>query len=218
MKIMKKALSAVLAGAMALSMSVAVFAATNISASEQKILDQAKVKAAELGVPETSSQFEQYYSQAVSYCQQYDMTETEVNGALKAMDEAADIASAKMKEAGVSSLFDLDKDTLTALAAQCTSVIQKEFDAVGIKVKLSADGTVTFVKENTTNNTPNNSKDSSSTAEPVKNNTVFQTSKVIKQTGSDLTATVVVAAAVVGAVAACGVIAKKKGLFEGTQA
>lgn len=215
---MKRVLSAALAGVMTLALSTAVFAATNISDSEQKILDAAKAKAAELGVSESSAQFEQYYSQAVSYVQQYDMTEEEVNGAMKAMDEAADVAEAKMKEAGVTSLFDLDKDTLKALGASCTAVIQKEFDAVGIKVQLSADGGVTFVKETTSTDNKNDNNAPVSSTEPLKNNTVFQTTKVVKQTGSDLTATVVVAAAVVGAVAACGVVAKKKGLFEGTEA
>ena len=203
MKITKKVLSAVLAGAMTLAMSVATFAATNVSASEQKILDQAKIKAAALGVSEDNAQYQQYYSQALTYVQTNDMTEEQVNGALTAMDEAEAQVVTAMKEAGVSSVLELDKESLKTLTAKCANVIQKEFDKVGIEVQLSADGTVTVVKNNTNSNSN----------EPVKNNTVFQSTSVVKQTGSDMTATVVVAVAVLGAVAACGVVAKKKGLF-----
>jgi len=205
MKITKKVLSVVLAGAMTLAMSVAAFAATNVSSSEQKILDQAKLKAAALGVSEDNARYQQYYSQALTYVQTYDMTEEQVNGALTAMDEAQAKAETAMKEAGVSSVLDLDKDTLKSLSAKCADVIQAEFDRVGIQVQLSADGTVTVVKENVDNGNKTN--------EPVKNNTVFQSTSVVKQTGSDMTATVVVAVAVLGAVATCGVVAKKKGLF-----
>ena len=204
MKITKKVLSVVLAGAMTLAMSVATFAATNVSASEQKILDQAKIKAAALGVSEDSAQYQQYYSQALTYVQTNDMTEEQVNGALTAMDEAEAQVVTAMKEAGVSSVLELDKESLKTLTAKCANVIQKEFDKVGINVQLSADGTVTVVKEQTNSGNKN---------EPVKNNTVFQSTNVVKQTGSDMTATVVVAVAVLGAVAACGVVAKKKGLF-----
>lgn len=198
MKITKKVLSVVLAGAMTLAMSVATFAATNISADEQKILDQAKAKAAELGVSEDSAQYQQYYSQAVSYVQSNDMTAEQVEGALTAMDKAVAKAETAMKTAGVSSLLDLDKDALKSLVSECSDTIQTEFDKVGIQVKLSADGSVTVEKKS-----ENGSKPS----------VLFQNTEVVKQTGSDMTATVVVAVAVLGAVAACGVVAKRKGLF-----
>lgn len=201
MKITKKVLSVVLAGAMTLAMSVATFAATNISADEQKILDQAKAKAAELGVSEDSAQFQQYYSQAVSYVQSNDMTAEQVEGALTAMDKAATEAETAMKTAGVSSLLDLDKDTLKSLVSECSDTIQTEFDKVGIQVKLAADGTVTIESEKT-------DADGNKT-----NSVVIQSGSVVKQTGSDMTATAVVAVAVLGAVATCGVVAKRKGLF-----
>lgn len=201
MKITKKVLSVVLAGAMTLTMSVATFAATNISADEQKILDQAKAKAAELGVSEDSAQFQQYYSQAVSYVQSNDMTAEQVEGALTAMDKAAAEAETAMKTAGVSSLLDLDKDTLKSLVSECSDTIQTEFDKVGIQVKLAADGTVTIESEKT-------DADGNKT-----NSVVIQSGSVVKQTGSDMTATAVVAVAVLGAVATCGVVAKRKGLF-----
>ena len=108
-----------------------------------------------------------------------------------------------MNKAGVTSLFDLDKDTLASLTKDCAKVVTDELAAVGIEVKVSADGTVTGVVKNT---------------ETGKANTVVSTTNVIKQTGSDMTATVVASAAVVGAIAACGVVAKKKGLFSKAEA
>lgn len=200
MKMMKKVTSLVLAGAMTLAMSVSAFAATGISAEEQKILDTAAVKAAELGVSTSSAQYQKYYSQATTYLQQNDMDATQINGALTAMDQATAEAKAAMQEAGVTSLLDLDKDKLTSLTSTCATTIQKELDKAGIKVQVSADGTVSFTENKKTD-------------DGVKNNTVVNTGSVIKQTGSDMTATAAVAVAVVGAVAACGVVAKKKGLL-----
>ena len=195
MKMMKKIASLVLAGAMTLSMSVAAFALTGVSTEEQKILDAAPAKAAELGVSTDSAQYQKYYSQAVTYVQQNDMTTEQVNGAITAMNDATAKAKTAMNKAGVTSLFDLDKD--------CAKVVTDELAAVGIEVKVSADGTVTGVVKNT---------------ETGKANTVVSTTNVIKQTGSDMTATVVASAAVVGAIAACGVVAKKKGLFSKAEA
>lgn len=207
---MKKIASLVLAGAMTLSMSMAAFALTGVTAEEQKILDAAPAKAAELGVPTSSAQYQKYYSQAVTYVQQNDMTTTQVDGALKAMDDATAEAKTAMEKAGVSSLLDLDEATLKSLTASCASVINKELQAVGIEVRVSADGTVTGV-------TAPDKNDPTATNTP-KQNTVISSTKVVKQTGSDMTATVVVAATVVGAVAACGVVSKKKGLFAKTEA
>ena len=206
MKMMKKVASLMLAGAMTLSMSVAAFALTGVSAEEQKILDAAPVKAAELGVPTESAKYQKYYSQAVSYVQTNDMTETQVNGALDAMDTATANAKAAMDKAGVTSLLDLDQATLKAVATDCAEIVNAKLDAVGIEVKISGDGSVEVVSEKKTQ-----SGDS-------KQNTVIQTTNVIKQTGSDMTATVVVSAAVVGAIAACGIVAKKKSLFVETEA
>ena len=199
---MKKIASLVLAGAMTLSMSVAAFALTGVSTEEQKILDAAPAKAAELGVSTDSVQLS-YYSQAVTYVQQNDMTTEQVNGAITAMNDATAKAKTAMNKAGVTSLFDLDKDTLASLTKDCAKVVTDELAAVGIEVKVSADGTVTGVVKNT---------------ETGKANTVVSTTNVIKQTGSDMTATVVASAAVVGAIAACGVVAKKKGLFSKAEA
>ncbi len=203
MKMMKKIASLVLAGAMTLSMSVAAFALTGVSTEEQKILDAAPAKAAELGVSTNSAQYQKYYSQAVTYVQQNDMTTEQVNGAITAMNDATAKAKTAMNKAGVTSLFDLDKDTLASLTKDCAKVVTDELAAVGIEVKVSADGTVTGVVKNT---------------ETGKANTVVSTTNVIKQTGSDMTATVVASAAVVGAIAACGVVAKKKGLFSKAEA
>lgn len=210
MKMMKKVASFVLAGAMTLSMSVAAFALTGVSSEEQKILDAAPAKAQELGVSTDSAQYKKYYSQAVTYVQQNDMTTTQVNGALTAMDDATAKAKAAMDKAGVNSLLDLDQATLKSLTSECAEIINKELDSVGIKVKVSADGSVVIEQ------TPVNAPDGSNTT--TKPNTVLTTTNVIKQTGSDMTATVVVGAALVGAVAACGVVARKKGLFAKTEA
>lgn len=206
MKMMKKVASLVLAGAMTLAMTVSAFALTGVSAEEQKILDAAPAKAAELGVSTDSAQYEKYYSQALTYIQQNDMSATEVEGAMTAMDKATTEAKAAMDKAGVTSLFDLDEATLKSLTADCAEVINTELAKVGIKVKVSADGKVDVVTETTGDN---NDK---------KENTVVQTTNVIKQTGSDMTATVVVLATVVGAVAVCGVAAKKSGLLAKTEA
>ena len=139
MKMMKKIASLVLAGAMTLSMSVAAFALTGVSTEEQKILDAAPAKAAELGVSTNSAQYQKYYSQAVTYVQQNDMTTEQVNGAITAMNDATAKAKTAMNKAGVTSLFDLDKDTLASLTKDCAKVVTDELAAVGIEVKVSHD-------------------------------------------------------------------------------
>ena len=79
-------------------MSVAAFALTGVSTEEQKILDAAPAKAAELGVSTNSAQYQKYYSQAVTYVQQNDMTTEQVNGAITAMNDATAKAKTAMSK------------------------------------------------------------------------------------------------------------------------
>lgn len=194
MKMMKKVASLVLAGAMVLSMSVAAFAATGISADEQKILDAAPAKAAELGVSTEGPSYKSYYAQATSFLQKEDLSAAQVDGALKAMNDATAQAKAEMDKAGVAKLSELSTDTLSTVVSNCTKTVNDELKKVGVDVTVSV------------------SVDGSASVK-VGNDKVGSNENPIKQTGSDLSATAAVAVAVVGAVVACGVVAKKRDLF-----
>lgn len=192
MKLAKKVVSLVSAGAVVLLMATSTFAA-GITAEEQAILDQAAAAAAELGVPETNATYQSYYAQAEKYLTDNDMTADEITAATTALSEAKTAAAAEMEAAGVTSVLDLPSDTLSSLTSTVAAQAETTLQAAGINVAISADGTVTLTTEDGT--------------------TVASTAAVIKQTGSDMTATVCVVVAVIGAIAACVIVAKKKDLF-----
>lgn len=195
---MKKLVSFVLAGAMTLAMSVSAFAATGVTAAEQKILDQAKVKAEELGVDtNTSSQYKSYYAQAESYLVKNDLSQEQINAMVAAIDEAAATAKAEMAANGVTRLGDLSPSVFSALEDKVAAQITKAAEAVGIKVVATKDGWA---------------------VQDLDNNKIVTPGNPIKQTGSDMTTTVVMAVMFVGALSACVVVAKKRNLFAGVEA
>ena len=198
MKTMKKLVAAALAGVMTLAMSVSVFAATGVSADEQKLLDKAKQKAQELGVDtNASAAFKEKYAEAESYLSRNDLTAEQIKAAEASIDEAATTLKAEMTAQGVEKLGDLkeklDLKALEALENKVATQVADNMAKVGIKITITADGYLI----------------SDTAGQPI-----ADSSNPIKQTGFDLTATVVVAVAFAGAVAVCLVVASKKRFIE----
>ncbi|MCI8371256.1 MAG: hypothetical protein HFI75_02465 [Lachnospiraceae bacterium] len=230
MKKFKKLVSLVLAGTMALAMSISTFAATaGITADEQRILDQAEAKAVELGVSNTQT-YKDYVSQATTYLAKNELNAEQVNAMVKAVDEAAATAQAEMKAKGVSTLLELSKEDITALFSKVEGEVTKAAAAVGIVIVKTNDGfEVKDLPKEDSKNPQNPDSDK-------KSDTYLQTTTVIKQTGTDLaadkvgasvsvdtaatdmTTTVILGVMFVGAVAVCGVVAKRKNLFSGVEA
>lgn len=199
MKTVKKLVSAMLVGAMTLAMSATAFAAAaGVSSEEEKILARATEKAQELGVDTSASaQFNQYYAQAEKFLAENELTTDQVNELTKAVDDAAVTVKAEMDAQGVTKLGDLKSNTdlVKSLESKVVAQVKAAAEKVGITISVDAEGNYTAKAADTT--TP-----------------VLDSSNPIKQTGFDLTATVVVVTAFVGAVAVCLVVASKKRFFE----
>lgn len=225
---MKKLVSFVLAGAMTLAMSVCTFAATpGITDAEQKILDEARAKATYLGVDvNTSKTYQEYYSQASTYLAKNDLSQAQIDAMVAAVDEAASTAKAEMDAKGVAKLGDLDKTAFEALFEKVSNQVTTAAKAVGIVIKRDANGG--FVVEPVT--TSNDDKKTDVYVQGGGSNKVVQqtgadlaadkvdTAASIDTTATSMTSTVVMSVMFVGAVAVCGVVAKKKNLFSGVEA
>lgn len=196
---MKKFFGVLMASAMTLAMSVSAFAATGVTAAEQTILDAAKSKAVELGVDvNTSKQYKSYYSQAETYLASNDLSQDQVNAMVAAVNEAAATAKAEMDAKGVAKLSDLSQDIFTALESKVANQITKAAEKVGIQISATASGW---------------------TVQAIGNGkTVASSTGVIKQTGANLSTTIVMAVMFAGAVTVCGVVATKRRLFAGVEA
>lgn len=201
----KKLVSFALAGAMSLAMTVSAFAATGVTTTEQKILNEAKAKALELGVDVDASQrYKDYYAQAESYLVKNDLSDKQVEALVAAVDEAAAAAQKEMDSNGAAKLSDLSANVFASLESKVAAQITKAAEAVGIHVAQTANGwEVQDVNGNTVVQSTTGSDGSNAT---------------IKQTGAELTSTVVMAVMFVGALSACIVVAKKKNLFAGVEA
>ena len=198
MKTMKKLVAAALAGVMTLAMGVSAFAATGVSSDEQALLDKATQKAQELGVDtNASAQFKQYYAEGERYLAETDLNAEQIAALSASIDDAAKTVKAEMDAQGVTKLGDLkaQPSVLQALENKVVAQVKTAADKVGITITVNADGSVTV--KTAASNTP-----------------VADSSNPIKQTGCDLTATVVVAVAFAGAVAVCLVVASKKRFIE----
>lgn len=231
MKKMKKLVSVVLAGAMALAMSVSVMATPGITTAEQKILDKAKVEAKDLGVDvNTSKMYKEYVSQASTYLAKNELSQKQIDALVKAVENAAATAKADLEAKGLKSLDELSEADFKALFDKVGDQIVKAAEAVGIKVKKTATG---FDVEPIVND----SNSSSDKEDTVGSKDIYiQSNTPIRQTGaelatdkvsvpaavelevSDTTTTVVMSVMFVGVVAACVVVAKKKNLFSGVEA
>lgn len=205
MKKLKRLVSVVLVGAMTLAMSVSAFAATGVTKTEQKILNEAKAKALELGVDVDASQrFKDYYAQAESYLVKNDLSDAQVDALVAAVDEAASTAKKEMDSNGAAKLSDLSSGVFSTLESKVASQITKAAEAVGIHVTQTANGwEVQDVNGNAVVQSTTGSDGSNAT---------------IKQTGAELTTTVVMAVMFVGALSACIVVAKKRNLFVNAEA
>lgn len=224
MRTVKKLVSFVLAGAMAFGMSVSVFATSGISDSEQKILDEAKTKAVELGVDvKNSKMYKEYISQASTYLAKNALNQTQVDAMVKAIDDATATAKAKMQDKNVSSLAKLSTEDFNKLFDQVGNQITESAKAVGISVKKTSEGYEVEAL----------APDADKTID--KADVYVQTNSVIKQTGPELledqnemlevqmdTATAVKpivlwCVMLAGAVVACGIVVKKKKLFSDSE-
>lgn len=188
---MKKLICFVATLAMVAGMSLSVFAA-GISAKEQALLDQAKAKAAELGVAESSAEYQKYMSQANTFLAKADLDEAQVNTLIKSVDEAAATAKAEMDKQGVKKVTDLDKTVFTSVKNNVVAKVTAAAKDAGITVKANGNGSFTVSYGDVVVSTSTN---------------------VVKQTGADLSATVAVAGLALVAVAGCAVVASKKRLF-----
>ncbi len=239
MRTIKKLVSLVLAGAMVLAMSVSAFATTGISPEEQKILDEAHTKAVELGVnTEKSRMYKEYISQASTYLAKNELSKTQIDAMVKAIDDAAATAKSFMQSKGVSKLGELSQEDFNKLFEQVGDQIVIAAKAVGIVVKKTADGYEVedlLPAKNEDNETEKEDK-KDTLVDNRKPDTYMQTTSVVKQTGAELAVdqtelsaasmdtavnmapAVVWGVMLVGAVAVCGVVAKKKKLFSGAEA
>ncbi len=196
MKTMKKLVSAIVVGTAALAMSVTAFAATGVSAEEQALLDKATAKAQEVGVDTTASaQFKQYYAQAEQFLASNELTAEQATEMSAAIDEATETVKTEMKAQGVTNLGDLkaNTDLVKNLENKVVAQVKTAAEKVGINISVDASGNYTA---------------------SIGDTKVADSSNPIKQTGFDLIATVVVAAAFVGAAAVCMVVASKKRFIE----
>ena len=199
---MKKVMVLLMAAVMVACMSLTAFAATGVTAEEQKILDEATAKAKELGVDTTNSKkFKDTYAQAESYLAQAEPTTEQIDALVKTVDECATTAKTAMSENGAVKLSDLSDSVLSSVEDTVMTTVKESAAKVGITISFAknADGSISY-------------KASVPTAEGSK--TVATNDTVVKQTGSNLSTTVVVAAMLVGAVAVCGVVASKKRFAE----
>lgn len=228
MKKMKKLISVVLAGAMALALSVSVMATPGITPAEQKILDKAETEAVRLGVDvEHSKMYKEYVSQASTYLAKNVLSAKQIDALVKAVEEAAATAKADLKAKGLTSLDELSEADFKALFNKVGDQIVKAAEAVGIKVKKTANG---FEVEPVLNESDSDEEKVGSKDVYVQSNAVIAqtgaelaTDKVsvpasVQLEGNDMTTTVVMGVMFVGVVAACVVVAKKKDLFSGVEA
>lgn len=233
----KKLVSVVLAGAMALAMSISVMAATaGITPAEQKILDEAEKRAKELDVYGTKT-YEEYVSEATRYLSQNELSDEQVDALVKAVDEAADTALAEMKAKGVSSLKDLSSEDLLKVIEKAESQVIAAAEKVGIKIQKVGDKYLITTEQRGSEPASQTNPDNASPSSDIKTNVIIDdATHVVKQTGAELaldgvdaaasidatglntTGTVVMAVMFVGAVVACGVVAKKKDLFSSAEA
>lgn len=192
----KKLICAALAGIMVLGMSTVAFAAPGITTEEQAILTEAKAKAAELGVSESSAEFKKYYSQAETFLTSNEVTADQAKELVAAVDTAAATAKAEMTAQGVSTLKELKTakaDVFVALESKVAEQVKSATEAVGVSISVDAKGVISA---------------------NVNGKTAVDAGKVVEQTGFDMTATVVVAAVFVSAIVACLVVASKKKFAE----
>ncbi|MEG0722299.1 MAG: hypothetical protein RR446_11210 [Lachnospiraceae bacterium] len=191
---LKKIVAIAVAGVMMMGLSMTAFAASGISATEQKVLD--KATSAKSGFTMTAAQsarFDDAVAQARNYLKgdSVDLTEEQVGTIISSIDDA--VAAVK-NVAPSGDITGLSAAQLKPLASTVASILQKGANAAGINVTVHANGTATF-----------NSKDSGKT--------VASTAKTVKATGMSMNGTIAIMVMLVTALGGCAVVAKKKHLF-----
>ena len=185
-------------------MCMPALAASGVSAEEQKILNKMESSAAGFGVTDVSL-YASYYSQAESWLAsgEVDLTASQVDAVLKAIDQAAGLLQQAIDANGAASAKDLlniiGKDGIMQIAQQIVDAIAPGLKEVGIIITadmLAGDNGVINVKL---------AKDGT---------TIGSSDKVIKKTGMNAGATYAVAAGFVMALVGCAAVAKKNNYRE----
>lgn len=215
MRKMKMLVSVLLTGAMILATSVSAFATTGVTVEEQRILDTAKTKAVELGVDVNSSaKYKEYISQTTTYLSQNDLSQKQIDALVVAIDGATTTAKSQMVSSGVNTLTELNTADFETLLKKVEDQVIAATKEVGITIQKNADGSYTVLaagKVVVNNNSPIKQTGTDIAADKVR-------ASVSIDTTADMTTTVMLGVMFVGAVAVCGVVAKKKKLFSGVEA
>lgn len=191
---MKKIAAVVVAGVMVLGMSLTAFAASGISATEQKVLDAAT--AAKSGFTMTAGQTSKF-NDAVGQARNYmngdnvDLTEAQVSTVIASLNDAVAAVKAAAPDGDITKL---SAAQLKDLASKVASLLQSGAKAAGINVTINAAGTATFKDADT-------------------GKTVGTTDKTVKATGMSMSGTVLVLIGLFAVLGGCTVVAKKKDLF-----
>lgn len=204
MRNQKKFAAVLAAGVLSASMCMPALAASGVSAEEQKILNKMESSAAGFGVTDVSL-YASYYSQAESWLasREVDLTASQVDAVLKAIDQAAGLLQQAIDANGAASAKDLlniiGKNGIMQIAQQIVDAIAPGLKEVGIIITadmLAGDNGVINVKL---------AKDGT---------TIGSSDKVIKKTGMNAGATYAVAAGFVMALVGCAAVAKKNNYRE----
>lgn len=192
MKKFKKIAALLLACGMLTAMSLTAFAASGVSASEQRILDKAAAVRNMYTLTEQQKKtYDDAVAQARSYLEANDLSDAQVDSVLGGIDNAAAAVKAVCPDGDLSKLTSADKQ---ALATKVASALQAGADAAGIKIIINSDGTVTFKSADT-------------------GKTIASTGAAVKATGVTAGTTAAVAVALVVVLGGCALIAKRKKMF-----
>lgn len=192
MRKVKKIAAVILAGAMMMSLSLTAFAASNVSANGQKVLD--KAAAIKAGYTLSATQEKAYadaIGQATSYLEKNELSNAQVTAIAGAIDIAAAAVKAAAPDGDLTKLSSAD---LKALASKVSTALQAGAEAAGISIIIGTDGKATFTTKDT-------------------GKQVASTEKTVKATGVATGTTVAVIAALVVVLGGCAFFAKKKNMF-----
>lgn len=186
MKFFKMIGSALMALGLIIAAPLSAAASTGINANEQAILDELNVGITLEG--RTTYLPAQYINQATTYLQRsdVDVTSSESAQIISYIQKARSLA----ENSGYSSFSEMPTDFVNQLIA----LAQNAASVLGLTLSFDVNGgVVTIVSDS--------------------GDVVVDGSGVIKQTGFDFSASAAVIIALMGAVGACAVVAKKRNLF-----
>lgn len=191
MKRFKKIAALLLACGLLTAMPLTAFAASGISASEQKILDKAAaIRNMYTLTAQQKKTFDNAIASARSYLEANDLSDSQVDAVLGAIDSAAAAVKTICPDGDLTRLSSADKQTL---AAKVASALQAGANAAGIKITIHSDGTFAFTDS--------------------KGNPAVSTGAAVKATGVTAGTTAAVVAALTVVLGGCALIAKRKKMF-----